>query len=99
MSSRWHGRCRVFLASLALCGGLFAAQAEEFGTLRGIVHDPQHRPIADARVVLKGKTVPGSRTLVSNPEGEFEADHIAPGEYLVDVSAHGFRTSEESVTV
>ena len=30
-----------------------AAFATVFGTVRGIVHDPQHRPVPDSEVVLK----------------------------------------------
>lgn len=32
-----------------------AVRATVFGTVRGIVHDPQHRPVADSEAVLKAK--------------------------------------------
>src|ERR1700730_5560571 len=36
-----------FLGSMAL--------GTVFGTVRGIVHDPQHRPVSDAKVILQAK--------------------------------------------
>jgi len=29
---------------------------DDFGTVRGIVHDPQHRPMANVEVTLKAKS-------------------------------------------
>src|ERR1700720_1860070 len=46
------GSCRswlLVLLALALGGAGFATV---FGTVRGIVHDPQHRPVGGADVVL-----------------------------------------------
>ena len=43
---------------LVLCGVVLfagAAWATVFGTVRGIVHDPQHRPIPGVEVVLKAE--------------------------------------------
>ena len=30
--------------------------AGDYGAVRGVVHDPQHRPIQDAMVMLKAKS-------------------------------------------
>ncbi|MBV8552107.1 MAG: TonB-dependent receptor [Acidobacteriaceae bacterium] len=87
------------VALLALCVACFTARAEDVGTLRGIVHDPQHRPVPDARVLLEGKNVVAGKTLVSDANGEFEAGGMSLGDYLVTVSAPGFRPLQEQVTV
>src|SRR5712664_1016900 len=70
-----------------------------FGTVRGIVHDPQHRPVADATVTLKAKTSDYAQTAQTDAEGGFHFDAVPLGEYSVTVSQGGFATQEHSVTV
>ena len=43
-----HGALLV----LVLCLSGVSSYATVFGTLRGLVHDPQHRPLAGAKIVL-----------------------------------------------
>src|SRR6202171_516387 len=69
------------------------------GTVRGIVHDPQHRPVADATVTLKAKASAYTQTMQSDAEGGFHFDAVAVGEYVVTVAQAGFVTQEQSVTV
>jgi len=45
----------LFLEVCALTIVSAPARAEIFGTVHGIVHDPQHRPVQDAMVDLKAK--------------------------------------------
>src|SRR5258706_10373003 len=73
--------------------------ATVFGTVRGIVHDPQHRPIVDATVTLKAKSSDYTQTLQTDAEGQFHFDAVPLGEYRVTVSQSGFVTQEEMVTV
>jgi len=73
--------------------------ATVFGTVRGIVHDPQHRPIVDATVTLKAKSSDYKQTLQTDAEGQFHFDAVPLGEYRVTVSQQGFATQEEMVTV
>src|SRR5690242_1185985 len=70
-----------------------------FGTVRGIVHDPQHRPVADATVTLKAKTSDYTQTVRTDAEGQFHFDAVPVGEYSVTVSQAGFATQEQGVTV
>ena len=60
--------------------------ATVFGTVRGIVHDPQHRPIVDATVTLKAKSSDYTQTLQTDAEGQFHFDAVPLGEYRVTVS-------------
>lgn len=88
MALNWSAVSAAFVAA-CLC--LPCAQAQSMATLRGVVHDPQHRPIANAQVKIH------RRTLLSNSEGEFEVRNLAPGDYTVAVSAPGFATLEQQV--
>jgi hypothetical protein len=47
------------LALVFICA---VARATIFGNVRGIVHDPQHRPVAGAMVKLKSATSAFERT-------------------------------------
>jgi Carboxypeptidase regulatory-like domain len=47
------------------------AFATIFGSVRGIVHDPQHRPIQGARVTLKAQGSDWTQSQDSNDNGEF----------------------------
>jgi outer membrane cobalamin receptor len=75
------------------------ALATVFGTVRGIVHDPQHRPIVDATVTLKARSSDYTQTQKADAEGQFHFDAVPLGEYRVTVSQQGFATQEETVTV
>lgn len=90
---------RTLLLCLLLFFAAPAVHATLFGTVRGIVHDPQHRPIQDAAVVLKSKTSDYSHTATSDASGEFEFDAVPLGDYTVTVSVALFDTQEQAVTV
>src|SRR5712664_967390 len=75
------------------------ALATIFGTVRGIVHDPQHRPVADATVALKAKSSEYTQTLQTDAEGGFHFDAVPVGEYVVIVSQAGFVNQAQNVMV
>ena len=63
-----------------------AARATIFGTVKGIVHDPQHLPIRNAAVTLKAVDSEWMQMQTSNDEGAFEFDAVPIGNYTVTVS-------------
>ncbi len=70
-----------------------------FGSVRGIVHDPQHRPIQNAQVTLKADDSDYSQTRQSNDEGSFEFDAVPIGNYTVTVTLQNFSTQQQAVLV
>ncbi len=88
----------VILAALflAFAGSGFATI---FGNVRGIVHDPQHRPIPNAQVVLSASGSAWSKAGHTNPNGEFEFTAVPAGDYMLDVNVKGFQPAEQSITV
>jgi len=76
-----------------------AALATVFGTVRGIVHDPQHRPVAGIQVVLKAKSSEFTQTALTDVNGEFHFDAVPLADYTVTVSEQGFATVEQSLSV
>jgi hypothetical protein len=73
--------------------------AEIFGSVHGIVHDPQHRPIQDVTVDLKAKESDWAQHQKTNDNGEFDFGAVPLGEYTVTVTANGFQKSQQSVIV
>src|ERR1700694_4625310 len=89
----------LVLAMCALTIGSAPAQAEIFGTVHGIVHDPQHRPVQDAIVDLKAKRSDWVQHQKTNDNGEFEFNAVPLGEYTVTVTIANFQAAEQSVVV
>src|SRR5712692_3416201 len=89
---------RAFLFAILLFAAL-PAFATVFGTVRGIVHDPQHRPIPDGTVVLMAKTSSCVQTAKTDANGEFHFDAVPLGEYRVTVSAASFASEEQAIAV
>jgi outer membrane cobalamin receptor len=81
---------------------LFAALsafATVFGTVRGIVHDPQHRPVSGIQVILKGKTSEFALNTRTDDAGQFHFDAVPIGEYHVSVNDSNFVAVQQSVAV
>ena len=89
--------CSLCAAMFLLCGSFLHATI--FGKIQGVVHDPQHRPIAAASVVLKSSTSAWSQTTQTDQEGGFSFSAVPIGDYVVTVSQSGFESSEQTVTV
>jgi hypothetical protein len=70
-----------------------------FGTVRGIAHDPDHRPVPDANVSLRSVSSAYQQTGKTDPNGEFQFLAVPLGEYRVSVTREGFAPVEESVLV
>ena len=70
-----------------------------FGTVRGIVHDPDHRPVQGAEVLLKSVSSDYSQKLTTDGDGAFEANAVPVGTYVVTVSKEGFAPSEQQIVI
>jgi hypothetical protein len=90
---------RVCLAVVFVLAFAGASLATVFGTVRGIVHDPQHRPVDGIRVVLKATTSEFTLDARTDDAGQFHFDAVPLGEYTVAVSDANFVADAQSVTV
>ena len=91
-------KCVFFLLVLYFVVGSLAG-ATIFGTIRGIVHDPQHRPVAGASVTLKSATSDWSQSAQTDADGSFAFATVPIGDYIVTVNRAGFATAQQTVTV
>jgi len=83
----------VFLFSTA------GAMATVFGTVRGIVHDPQHRPVPAINVSLQARNSDYAQTAQTDADGQFHFDAVPLGEYTVTISDPTFVSDPRTVTV
>src|SRR6202789_3489355 len=90
---------RVVLALFVLLLPASFAWASIFGTVQGIVHDPEHRPIAGARIELHALHSDLVLNATSNEEGAFSIPSVALGDYRMVVSKEGFATEEQTYTL
>jgi hypothetical protein len=87
------------LSALLLICASIPAFASVFANVHGVVHDPQHRPIAGADVTLQA--IESSFTLhaKTNPEGEFDLQQAPLGVYKLKIAAPNFATTEQAITI
>jgi hypothetical protein len=76
-----------------------AVSAGVFGSVRGVIHDPQHRPVQDAMVMLKARSSDWMTTANSDSGGNFNFNAVPLGEYVVTIAGLGFQQSEQNVVV
>ncbi|HWF67947.1 MAG TPA: carboxypeptidase regulatory-like domain-containing protein, partial [Acidobacteriaceae bacterium] len=97
---RHHGRLPVVAFILFL---LFSwagtAHATVFGELQGIVHDSEHRPIANALVTLQAVDSQFTQTAHTNGDGYFSLLTVPLGNYRLSISSVGFGILQQTITV
>jgi len=76
-----------------------AASASIFGSVHGLIHDPQHRPVQDAKATLRSSTSEWAQSTVSNEAGEFVFENVPLGEYRVLVEVQGFAAEQQTLVI
>jgi hypothetical protein len=89
-------RTLLYLAPLLAAPLVYAAL---LGQVQGIVHDPTHRPIAGANIVLRAVHSDLFFKTEANSDGAFSIQAVPPGIYTIIVSSDGFATMEQTITV
>jgi outer membrane receptor protein involved in Fe transport len=91
-----HLKLLAFAAVLLIAPTVLA---NDYGAVRGIVHDPQHRPVQDAMVMLKAKSSEWAKSATTSATGEFQINAVPLGDYSVSVASQGFAQTSRDVTV
>src|SRR5271170_193927 len=89
----------VWLLPLLFLLPVNLAHATIFGSVRGIVHDPQQRPIQGAHLTLKAQNSDYTQSQDSDSNGEFVFTSVPIGNYTVTVTSKGFQQAGQDVTV
>ena len=83
--------------ALALGSGVCYAQI--FGTVRGMVEDPQNRAIVGAAISLKAQASAFEQHAVSDNNGAFTIPAVPAGAYTIQIDRPGFQISTQLLTV
>ena len=89
---------RALVLAGLLSTSLFAF-ATIFGTVSGLIHDPQHRPVQGAQVTLHAANSAWTKSVSSNESGEFRFDSVPLGEYSLTVELAGFAREEQKLVL
>src|SRR5713101_3566554 len=90
-------RVLMFIIFVLLLAG--ASLATVFGTVRGIIHDPQHRPVSGIQVVLQAKASAFTLNTRTDDAGQFHFDAVPLGEYMVAISDANFVADPQTLAV
>jgi len=88
---------------IVLLGGMLllavSAGATIFGSVRGLIHDPSHRPVQGAQVIIHAENSGWSQTVTSDNSGEFRFSAVPIGNYSVTVQVPGFQPQEQTIAL
>ena len=87
------------LSAMVLLFASIPARATVFATVHGVVHDPQHRPLAGADVTLQAADSEFLLRAKTSSDGEFELPQAPIGVYRLTVASSGFATVTEPLTI
>ncbi len=73
--------------------------ANVFAAVHGVVHDPQHRPLAGVQVTLQATDSAFTLRATTNADGEFQLPQAPIGVYRLTVTASGFAVVTQPLTV
>src|SRR5215469_9754354 len=91
---------RSFYAAVCILFAIVAVHAQSnLAVVRGSVLDPQHRPVASARVRLTSTDTGAQREVVANGDGLYEIAGLQPGSYELVVESHGFQQAKQRLNL
>lgn len=70
-----------------------------FGTVSGVVQDPQHQPVAQVRITLRAPSSGWQHTTDTDADGRFLLQAVPTGDYVISAAKPGFQTLEKSILV
>jgi hypothetical protein len=83
----------------SLLAASLPALATVFAAVHGVVHDPQHRPIAGAKITLQAADSAFVLHAATNSDGEFALPAAPIGLYRLTVEASGFTTETQTISL
>src|SRR5437588_7758947 len=89
---------KAIIAALLMFTSI-SVYASVFGAVKVIVHDPQHRPVQGAEVVIQSRSSALKLQGKTNADGVATVLNVPAGEYNVTITAAGFSAEPQPITV
>jgi Carboxypeptidase regulatory-like domain len=91
----------LLISSFVFCAGLFQTrgQALTAGTVTGVVVDPDGAVVPNALVTISNPITGYRRTANTDASGTFQFADVPPNNYQLSVTANGFSTATDTLTV
>ena len=89
----------MMMVMMMLLLGAAPLRAADVGSVRGVVHDQQHRPLSEVQVKLKSATSEWVASSTTDAHGEFSFMTVPLGDYVLNFSASEFAPAAQAVTV
>ncbi|MFN7990328.1 MAG: TonB-dependent receptor [Thermoanaerobaculia bacterium] len=89
----------VFLVVPLLLATQIEAQGLPTGTLNGRVQETEGLPLPGVTVTAKSPALQGTRTAVTNVNGDFVLPNLPPGEYVISFVMSGFQSVTRNIKV
>ena len=90
---------RIGFVLIVMLLGTAPLRAADVGSVRGVVHDQQHRPLSQVQVRLKAATSQWEESSTTSARGEFSFMTVPLGDYVLSFSAAEFAPAAQAVTV
>src|SRR5437660_6551160 len=86
------------LAALLIASSIGLAQDSSTGAIRGVIRDPSHALTAGVGISARNVATNELRVTVSDSQGNYLLDFLAPGSYQLSANPRGFKLQPLSPT-
>jgi len=91
--------CAILIALLAFAPLIYAQSSVSAGSISGTVTDQSGATVPNAPVTITNTATGRVINLTTNGSGAYNTPALDPGQYTIKVTAKGFQTTSQPVTV
>src|SRR5215813_989785 len=104
MRRQWFITVSLLFASSVLSLNIASShfqpgQSGQSGMINGTVKDPNGAVVAGAQVTVRNEATREARDAVTDNQGRFKVEGLAPGGYKITINRDGFKTAERAVSI
>jgi Carboxypeptidase regulatory-like domain len=98
MRRQWFTTVSLLFTFSFLSLNIVSSQSQP-GTINGTVKDPNGALVAGAQVTVRNEAAGETRDTVTDNQGRFKIEGLAPGGYKITINRDGFKTAERAIAI